>query len=105
LFTLGYFYLLFKFSDPSVVLVYLVIFESIAEKDTPTLIEVQSAIIVTFGAILGSITLTGGIDLINLAVVFFVINPGWMIFTIYQRKLKLLKIFCNDYKHIVYFDN
>ena len=99
LFTMGYFYLLFKFSDPSVVLafipvtiLYLVIFESIAEKDTPTLIEVQSAIIVTFGAILGSITLTGGIDLIDLAVVFFVINPGWMIFTIYQRKLKLLKI-------------
>lgn len=99
LFTLGYFYLLKDIGDASVVLpfaqvtiLYLVIFESIAEKDTPTLIEVQSAIIVTFGAILGSISLGDGINPTNLAVVFFVINPGWMIFTIYQRKLKLLKI-------------
>jgi len=99
LFTLGYFYLLKDIGDASVVLpftqvtiLYLVIFESIAEKDTPTLIEVQSAIIVTFGAILGSISLGNGLSPVNLAVVFFVINPGWMIFTIYQRKLKLLKI-------------
>jgi len=99
LFTLGYFYLLKDLGDVSVVLpftqvtiLYLVIFESITEKDTPTLIEVQSAIIVTFGAILGSISLGNGLNPINLAVVFFVINPGWMIFTIYQRKLKLLKI-------------
>jgi DNA-binding Lrp family transcriptional regulator len=98
-FTIGYFYLLFKISEPSVVLafsqvtiLYLVIFESITEKDTPTLIEVQSAIIVTFGAILGSISLRGTVSLEDLAVVFFIINPGWMIFTIYQRKLKLLKI-------------
>ena len=98
-FTIGYFYLLFKISEPSVVLafsqvtiLYLVIFESISEKDTPTLIEIQSALIVTFGAILGSISLKGTVSLEDLAVVFLVINPGWMIFTIYQRKLKLLKI-------------
>lgn len=99
LFTLGYFYLLKDIGDASVVLpftqvtiLYLVIFESISEKNTPTLIEIQSAIIVTFGAILGSISLGNGLNPTNLAVVFFVINPGWMIFTIYQRKLKLLKI-------------
>jgi len=99
LFTLGYFFLLKDIGDASVVLpftqvtiLYLVIFESISEKDTPTLIEIQSAIIVTFGAILGSISLGNGLNPVNLAVVFFVINPGWMIFTIYQRKLKLLKI-------------
>jgi len=98
-FTTGYFYLLFKIPDPSVVLafsqvtiLYLVIFESITEKDTPTLIEIQSAIIVTFGAILGSISKNGTINLEDFAIVFLVINPGWMIFTIYQKKLKSLKI-------------
>ena len=99
LFTAGYFYLLFKIAEPSVVLafsqvtiLYLVIFESITEKNTPTLVEVQSAIIVTFGAILGSISLTGTVSFEDLAIVFLVINPGWMIFTIYQKKLKTLKI-------------
>lgn len=98
--TLGYFSL-FPLSnyDPSVILpfsqiviLYLVIAESITEKDTPTLIEVQSSIIVTFGAILGSISLSGEVNPLTFAIVFLVINPGGMIFSFYQRKLKLLKI-------------
>jgi len=73
-------------------ILYLVIIESLSDKDTPTLIEVQSAIIVTFGAMLGSISLSGTINLTSLAIVFLIINPGWVLLSVYQRKLKLLKI-------------
>jgi DNA-binding Lrp family transcriptional regulator len=98
--TLGYFFLLsFMKGDPSVVLpfsqiaiLYLVSIESITEKNIPTLTEIQSAVIVTFGAILGSISLTGTITLEAMAVVFLVISPAWVIFSIYQRKLKMMKI-------------
>jgi DNA-binding Lrp family transcriptional regulator len=97
--TIGYFSLLSMIDDPSVVLpfsqiaiLYLVIIESLTEKDTPTLVEIQSAIIVTFGAILGSISLTGDIRIEQLAIVFFVINPGWVLLSINQRKLKMMKV-------------
>ncbi len=97
--TIGYFALLSILGDPSavipfsqIVILYLIIIESIIEKDMPTLSEIQSSLIVTFGAILGSISLTGGINLQSLAIVFLVINPAWVLFSIYQRKLKLIKI-------------
>ncbi len=97
--TIGYFALLSILGDPSavipfsqIVILYLIIIESITEKDMPTLSEIQSSLIVTFGAILGSISLTGGINLESLAIVFLVINPAWVLFSIYQRKLKLVKI-------------
>jgi DNA-binding Lrp family transcriptional regulator len=97
--TISYLSVLSLVRDPSVVLpfsqiviLYLVIIESITEKNIPTLSEIQSSVIVTFGAILGSISLSGAINLESLAIVFLVINPGWVLFSIYQRKLKLLKI-------------
>jgi DNA-binding Lrp family transcriptional regulator len=98
--TLGYFFLLSILEgDPSVVLpfsqiaiLYLVSIESITEKNIPTLSEVQSSVIVTFGAILGSISLTGTITLESMLIVFLVIGPAWVLFSIYQRKLKLMKI-------------
>lgn len=97
--TIGYLTVLSLVKDPSVVLpfsqiviLYLVVIESIIEKNIPTLSEIQSSVIVTFGAILGSISLAGTINLESLAIVFLVINPGWVLFSIYQRKLKLLKI-------------
>jgi DNA-binding Lrp family transcriptional regulator len=97
--TTGYFILLSMLRDPSVVLpfsqvaiLYLVIIESIVEKNNPTLVEVQSTIIVTFGAILGSISLTGSISIKALAVVFLIINPGWVLLSIYQRKLKIMRL-------------
>lgn len=97
--TIGYFSLLYLLGDPSVVLpfsqiviLYLLIIESITEKNMPTLTEVQSSLIVTFGAILGSISLTGTINLESLVIVFLIINPAWVFFSIYQRKLKLMKI-------------
>jgi DNA-binding Lrp family transcriptional regulator len=99
LLTLGYFLLLTILKDPSVVLpfsqiviLYLLLIESVVEKNVPTLIEVQSSVIVTFGAILGSISLGGGISIEALAVVFILYIPAWAIFSLYQRKLKLLKI-------------
>ncbi len=97
--TIGYFFLLSMLGDPSTVLpfsqiaiLYLVIIESIVEKNIPTLSEIQSSLIVTFGAILVSISLTGTLTLESMAIVFLVINPAWVLFSIYQRKLKLLKI-------------
>ena len=97
--TIGYFSLLSILGDPSAVLpfsqvaiLYLVSIESITEKNIPTLSEIQSSVIVTFGAILGSISLTGTITIESMAVVFLVISPAWVIFSIYQRKLKLMKI-------------
>ena len=79
-------------SFSQVVIVYLLLIESITEKDVPTLAEIQSSIIVTFGAILASISLSGDIKLIPLALVFLLINPTWAFFSIYQRKLKMMKI-------------
>ena len=97
--TLGYFMLLSMLKDPSIVLpfsqvviLYLLVVESITEKNIPTLSEVQSSVIVTFGAILGSISLSGDISVESLAIAFLIINPGWVLFTLYQRKLKMLKI-------------
>jgi DNA-binding Lrp family transcriptional regulator len=99
LLTLGYFLLLTILEDPSVVLpfsqiviLYLLITESVTEKNIPTIVEVQSSVIVTFGAILGSISLAGDISIEALTVVFLLYIPAWTIFSIYQRKLKLLKI-------------
>lgn len=99
LYTLGYFALFIIIDDPSVVLpftqvviLYLVIIESVSEKDVPTLPELQSIVIVTFGAILGSISLSGNLNLESIIVVFLIINPGWVLLTIYQRRLKWMKI-------------
>lgn len=98
-YTVGYFALFTLMEDPSVVLpfsqvviLYLVAIESINEKDMPTLSEFESILIVTFGAILGSISLSGNLNLESLAVVFLIINPGWVLLAIYQRKLKWMKI-------------
>jgi len=97
--TLGYFYVVSAFVDPSavlpffqVVILYLLIVESLSEKDSPTLAEIESSIIVTFGAIMASISLSGEVNITALLVIFLVMNPGWVLLAIYQRKLKLMKI-------------
>jgi len=79
-------------SFSQVVILYLLMMESITEKNIPTLAEIQSSVIVTFGAILASISLKGEIEPISFALVFFVVNPTWALFSIYQRKLKIMKI-------------
>jgi len=95
--TAGYYLILSRFGDPSmalpfnqIVILYLLSIESIAEKNSPTMAELQCAIIVTFGAIMSSLSM-GGLDIKALLVVFLIINPGWCVVSIYQRKLKLLK--------------
>jgi DNA-binding Lrp family transcriptional regulator len=97
--TIGFCILLSLVYDPSVllsfsqiVILYLLLFESFTEKNVPTLAEIQSSIIVTFGAILASISLQGEIDIQSLAIVFIVISPTWAFFSIYQRKLKMIRI-------------
>jgi len=97
--TIGYCILISLVFDPSVllsfsqiVILYLLLMESFTEKNVPTLAEIQSSVIVTFGAILASISLQGEINLQSLALVFLVINPTWALFSIYQRKLKIMRI-------------
>ena len=97
--TVGYCAIVSQVQDPSVILsfsqvviLYLILMESITEKDVPTLVEIQSSVIVTFGAILASISLKGEFQLMALAIVFIVINPTWAIFSIFQRRLKLMRI-------------
>jgi len=97
--SLGYFYVVSAFVDPSavlpffqVVILYLLMVESLSEKDSPTLAEIESSVIVTFGAIMASISLSGEINIKAMLVIFLVMNPGWVILAIYQRKLKLMKI-------------
>ena len=97
--TVGYCAIVSTVQDPSVILsfsqiviLYLLIMESITEKDVPTLVEIQSSVIVTFGAILASISLTGEFQWFPILIVFIVVNPTWAIFSIYQRKLKIMRI-------------
>ncbi|MDD5502945.1 MAG: Lrp/AsnC ligand binding domain-containing protein [Candidatus Thermoplasmatota archaeon] len=75
-----------------VMILYMLVIESISEKNAPTIAEVQSSLIVTFGAIMASMSFTEGINVGLLAIVFLLLNPTWVIFSICQRKLKLMKI-------------
>ena len=86
--TIGYLTLLSILGDPStvlpfsqIVILYLIFVESIVEKNIPTLSEIQSSFIIMFGAILGSISLTGIISLESLVIVFLVI--GTMLYGIH----------------------
>ncbi len=97
--TVGYCVLISLVYDPSVllsfqqiVILYLLMIESFTEKNIPTLAEVQSSIIVTFGAILASISLQGEINLESLLIVFLLLNPTWALFSIFQRKLKTMRL-------------
>jgi len=97
--TLSYFLLISLLNDPSAVLpfaqitiLYLVVIESVTEKNVPTLVEIESSLIVTFGAILASLSLDAGLNLEALLVVFLLYNPAWVLFSIYQRRLKLLRV-------------
>lgn len=98
-YTMGYFMLFTILDDPSVVLpftqiviLYLILYEAFSEKNTPTLVEIQAAIMVTIGALLGSISLSGSIDIFSIVIVFCLLNPSWALLTINQRKLKHLRI-------------
>jgi DNA-binding Lrp family transcriptional regulator len=97
--TVGYFAVLFILVDPSmvfpfkqIVILYLLITECVVEKNTPTLIEIQSSMIVMFGAILSSLSFMGDINIKAILIMLIVVNPGLVFLSICQRKLMLLKI-------------
>lgn len=97
--TISYFYIISLYRDPSttlaffqVVILYLLLTESIAEKNAPTLAEAQSSIIVAFGAVMASLSLKSEINFLGLLIVFLILNPAWVVFSIYQRKLKIMRV-------------
>ncbi|MFW9793742.1 MAG: Lrp/AsnC ligand binding domain-containing protein, partial [Candidatus Thorarchaeota archaeon] len=91
--TLAY-YVLAGSSDASTVLpygqlviIYLLIGDLMAEKDTPTIIEVQSIISILFGVLLVG-TAPGGFDILTLLIVLGPLNVSSALVTFYQRKTK-----------------
>ncbi|MBC7080802.1 MAG: Lrp/AsnC ligand binding domain-containing protein [Thermoplasmatales archaeon] len=97
--TISYYFIVSMFVEPSIILsfsqlviLYLLLVEAVAENNAPTFAEVQSALVVTTGAILGSISLHGEINLEALLIVLLFLNPTWVMFSIGQRKLKILRI-------------
>jgi uncharacterized membrane protein len=88
------YYVLVGSSDASTVLpygqlviIYLLIGDLMAEKDTPTIVEIQSIISILFGVLLVGAT-PGGFDILTLLIVLGPLNISSAIFTYYQRKTK-----------------
>lgn len=95
--TLSY-YILVGSSDASTVLpygqlviIYLLIGDLVAEKDTPTIIEIQSIISILFGVLLVGAT-PGGFDVMTLLMVLGPLNVSSALVTYYQRKTKRYEI-------------
>jgi len=95
--TLSY-YILAGSSDSSTVLpygqlviIYLLIGDLFAEKDTPTVIEIQSIISILFGVLLVGAT-PGGFNIITLLIVLGPLNISSALVTYYQRKTKRYEI-------------
>jgi DNA-binding Lrp family transcriptional regulator len=88
------YYLLAGSSDASTVLpygqlviIYLLIGDLLAEKDTPTIIEVQSIVSILFGVLLVGAT-PSGFDTITLLIVLVPLNVSSALVTYYQRLTK-----------------
>ncbi len=95
--TLSY-YILTGASDASAVLpygqlviIYLLMGDLLAEKDTPTIIEVQSVVSILFGVLLIGAT-PGGFDIPSLLLVLGPMNISSAFVTYYQRKTKRYEI-------------
>lgn len=93
-----FYYILAGSSDASTVLpygqlviIYLLIGDLMAEKDTPTIIEIQSIISILFGVLLVGAT-PGGFDIITLLMVLGPMNVSSALITYYQRKTKRYEI-------------
>ncbi|MHA2601705.1 MAG: Lrp/AsnC ligand binding domain-containing protein [Candidatus Thorarchaeota archaeon SMTZ1-83] len=89
-----FYYFLAGATDASVVLpygqlviVYLLIGDLLAEKDTPTIVEIQSITSVVIGVLLIGVT-PGGFDLLTLIVVVGPMNISSALYTYYQRVTK-----------------
>ncbi len=95
--TLSY-YILTGATDASAVLpygqlviIYLLMGDLLAEKDTPTIIEVQSVVSILFGVLLIGAT-PGGFDIPSLLLVLGPMNISSAFVTYYQRKTKRYEI-------------
>lgn len=73
------------------VLIYLLIGDLIGEKDTPTIVEIQSILSILFGVLLIGVE-PGGFDLVSLLVVLVPLNLSSALVTYYQRKTKRYEI-------------
>ena len=69
------------------VIIYLLLGDLVAEKDTPTIIEVQSIVSILFGVLLIGAT-PGGFDIVSLLIVLGPMNISAAFVTYYQRKTK-----------------
>jgi DNA-binding Lrp family transcriptional regulator len=69
------------------VILFLLVGDLMAEKDTPTIIEVQSIISILFGVLLVGAT-PGGFDILTLLIVLGPLNISSALVTYYQRKTK-----------------
>ena len=69
------------------VIIYLLIGDLLAEKDTPTIVEVHSVISILLGVLLIGVT-PGGFDILTLLLVLGPLNISKAIYTYYQRKVK-----------------
>jgi uncharacterized membrane protein len=92
------YYFMIGFTDASsvlpygqLVIVYLLIGDLFAEKDTPTIIEVQSITSVLVGVLLVGVK-PGGFDLLTLALVLIPMNISSGFVTFFQRKAKRYEI-------------
>jgi len=93
-----FYYNLASNTDASVVLpygqlviVYLLLGDLLAEKDTPTVIEIQSIFSVLIGVLLIGVT-PGGFDITTLLIVLIPMNISSALYTYYQRKTKRYEI-------------
>ena len=73
------------------VIVYLLIGDLWAEKDTPTIIEIQSIISILFGVLLVGTT-PGGFNVVSLLIVLGPLNVSSALVTYFQRKTKRYEI-------------
>jgi len=73
------------------VIVYLLIGDLISEKDTPTIIEVQSIFSILVGVLLVGLT-PGGFDILTLTIVLVPMNISSAVYTYFQRKTKRFEL-------------
>ncbi|TFG99289.1 hypothetical protein E4H12_03235 [Candidatus Thorarchaeota archaeon] len=73
------------------VIVYLLMGDLLAEKDTPTIVEIQSIVSILFGALLIGST-PSGFDIVSLIIVLGPMNISAAFVTYYQRKTKRYEI-------------
>jgi len=93
-----FYYILLGGSDTSsvlpygqLVIIYLLMGDLMAEKDTPTIVEIQSVVSILFGVLLIGAT-PGGFDIPSLIIVLGPMNVSAAFVTYYQRKTKRYEI-------------